>query len=109
MKMRCPYLFVESERRVCKQLIEYGLDEELDDFDISHYCEGNPNHCFYFRLYGNRKEVTESPEENVSEGPLVSTGAIVLHEATKPDEFQESSSDKTDKFSKLKRLFRNFV
>jgi hypothetical protein len=109
MKTRCPYLLVESEKKTCRQMIEHGLDEELDDFDITHYCQGNPNYCFYFRFFSSHKQGTEAPEENVSEGPLVSTGSIVLYEASKPNEFQESSLDESDRFSKLKRLLRNLV
>jgi hypothetical protein len=109
MKTECPYLLEESGKKTCKQMIEHGLDEELDDFDITHYCRGNPNYCFYFRFFSGKEQVTEPQQESVSENPTVLASTIVLHEASKPNEFQESFSDESDKFSKLKRLLHNLV
>jgi hypothetical protein len=26
------------------------MDEELSEFDLEHFCDGNPIYCYYFRL-----------------------------------------------------------
>lgn len=26
------------------------MDEELTEFDLKHFCDGNPVYCYYFRL-----------------------------------------------------------
>lgn len=44
---KCPHL---SSDRTCARMINEGLDGSLSDFDIKHFCNGNPLHCYYFRL-----------------------------------------------------------
>ena len=48
-KMRCPYLS-EKSKKVCVKMLEMNLNGELTDFDIKHFCDGNPIYCYYFRL-----------------------------------------------------------
>ena len=31
-------------------MLTENLDEELSDFDLKHFCDGNPIYCYYFRL-----------------------------------------------------------
>jgi hypothetical protein len=100
--MKCPYLHVETNGKVCRQMVNQGLDGELEDFDLKHYCEGNPNHCFFFRFFYNQESVLEQPEENEPSKPIVSMGAVVLEKAPP---LEESPSEKTDKPFKLKRFF----
>jgi len=46
--MKCPYLS-SSSQRICKRMIEASLDGEVSNFDIEHFCRGNPFYCYYFR------------------------------------------------------------
>ena len=45
-RMKCPHLSTDNK---CLKMLEEKLYEELTDFDIKHYCKGNPINCFYFR------------------------------------------------------------
>jgi hypothetical protein len=47
--MKCPYLSNASKKKCVKMLAE-NIDEELSDFDLKHFCDGNPIYCYYFRL-----------------------------------------------------------
>jgi hypothetical protein len=102
-KMKCPYMIIESGRKTCKHMIEQGLDEELDDFDLTHYCEGNPHYCFFFRFFGKREPNVEQPEQDESAKPMVSLGAVALDQPLQPAE----SSEKSDILIKLKRFFHH--
>ncbi len=31
-------------------MLEQNMDDELSDFDVKHFCDGNPVYCYYFRL-----------------------------------------------------------
>ena len=109
MKMECPYLSAVSDRRICRLMVGQRLDGELDDFDISHYCKGNPNYCFFFRSYSSRTQVTGQPEKNEPKKPnvpIVSIGSIVLNEPIQPD---EPSSKQSDKLLKLKRFLHRII
>ncbi len=37
------------------------MDEELSEFDLKHFCDGNPVYCYYFRstLAPTRARVSE--------------------------------------------------
>jgi len=47
--MECPHLAVNEGKKFCKKMKEAGTDGEVSDFDIQHYCQGNPVNCYYFR------------------------------------------------------------
>jgi hypothetical protein len=47
--MQCPHLSVKDEKKTCKRMEEEGMGGEVSDFDVQHYCQGNPNNCYYFR------------------------------------------------------------
>jgi hypothetical protein len=47
--MECPHLFVKDEVKICKRMVEMGVDAHVTDFDVQHYCHGNPINCYYFR------------------------------------------------------------
>jgi hypothetical protein len=64
MKMECPYLSAASDEKICKLMTEQGLDGAIDDFDITHYCKGNPNHCYFYRLCNVQKPTIEEQLEN---------------------------------------------
>jgi hypothetical protein len=49
MSMRCPYLYVNDNIKICKRMVEADIDARISDFDIEHYCNGNPVSCYYFR------------------------------------------------------------
>jgi hypothetical protein len=67
MKMKCPYLSDGSKEKICSLMIKQGLDGELDDFDITHYCKGNPNHCYFYRSYKVQKPTNEQLEDRKPE------------------------------------------
>ena len=67
MKMECPYLSAAPEGKICRLMVEQRLDGELDDFDITHYCKGNPNYCYFYRSCSLQKTAAEQLEENKSE------------------------------------------
>jgi hypothetical protein len=50
--MECPYL--SSSFRICKKMIEDGLDGAVSSFDIKHFCRGNPFYCYYFRSHPSK-------------------------------------------------------
>ncbi|MFB0514952.1 MAG: hypothetical protein ACETVQ_05180 [Candidatus Bathyarchaeia archaeon] len=106
IKMECPYLLIDPSRKICRQMTEQGLDGELDDFDVNHYCKGNPNYCFFFRFYNNRIQVTGQPEENELNVPIMPLTSIVLNE---PIQHDEPSSKQSDKLLKLKRFLRRIA
>jgi len=109
VKMGCPYILIDADRKICRKMLEKGLDGELDDFDVTHYCRGNPSHCFFFRFYNNRIEVSGQPEENdldVPIVPLIPLAPVVLDRTIQSD---ESSLKHSDKLLKLKRFLRRKV
>jgi hypothetical protein len=46
--MKCPYLSSASKKECVKMLAE-RMDGALSDFDLKHFCDGNPIYCYYFR------------------------------------------------------------
>jgi len=51
--MKCPY--ISNSPPKCTRMIEEGLDGELSDFDIQHFCDGNPVNCYFYRLSPSKK------------------------------------------------------
>jgi len=45
--VKCPHF--RSPNKICARMAEKGLDAKLSDFDIQHFCNGNPINCFFFR------------------------------------------------------------
>jgi hypothetical protein len=66
--MRCPYLS-SATKKVCVKMLEAQVSGELNDFDIKHFCDGDPVYCYYFRLPQLRK-ATESSTAESEEKPL---------------------------------------
>lgn len=54
--MKCPHL--RNSPPKCIRMIERGLDGNVSDFDIEHYCDGNPINCYFYRVLSSQK--TES-------------------------------------------------
>jgi hypothetical protein len=52
---KCPYLVNKSDK-VCRRMIDEGLDGELSQFDVEHYCNGNPMNCYYYRSVQSKRE-----------------------------------------------------
>jgi hypothetical protein len=46
-KMKCPY--ARNSPLKCIRMIEKGLDGNLSDFDVQHFCDGNPINCYFYR------------------------------------------------------------
>ena len=64
--MKCPYLS-EASKKVCVKMLELKLKGDLTDFDIRHYCIGNPIFCYYFRLPQIEKEMKENEKKTLKE------------------------------------------
>ena len=64
--MKCPYLS-EASKKVCVKMLELKLKGDLTDFDIRHYCTGNPIFCYYFRLPQIKKEMKEKEKKTLKE------------------------------------------
>jgi hypothetical protein len=47
-QMKCPY--VRNSPLKCVRMIEEGLDGKISDFDLQHFCDGNPVNCYFYRL-----------------------------------------------------------
>jgi len=52
--MKCPYL--RNSPPKCIRMIEKGLDGKISDFDIQHFCDGNPVNCYFYRLPPSQKD-----------------------------------------------------
>lgn len=65
--MKCPYLS-EASKKVCVKMLEHQLEDEITDFDIKHFCDGNPIYCYYFRLPAI--EAKETPIDEITQIPL---------------------------------------
>jgi len=64
--MKCPYLS-EASKKICVKMLELKLKGDLTDFDIRHYCTGNPIFCYYFRLPQIEKEMKENEKKTLKE------------------------------------------
>ena len=60
--MRCPYLS-NATKKVCVKMLEAQVSEDLNDFDIRHFCDGDPVYCYYFRLPQLQKTQPIQPEK----------------------------------------------
>ena len=47
--MKCPHLSSASKKECVKMLAE-NMGGELSEFDLKHFCDGNPIYCYYFRV-----------------------------------------------------------
>ena len=64
-RMKCPYLSIASSKE-CVKMLEQNMDEKLSDFDLKHFCDGNPVYCYYFRLPQLELKRAASPTEGQS-------------------------------------------
>jgi hypothetical protein len=48
--MQCLYLSINEGTRSCQRMLDLGMAAEVTDFDIEHFCEGNPVCCYFFRV-----------------------------------------------------------
>jgi len=62
--MKCPYLSVDEGKNICIRMEEEGKVGEVSDFDVLHYCNGNPVNCYYFR---NSKNTTVQSEKTLKQ------------------------------------------
>jgi len=67
--MKCPYLS-EASKKICVKMLELKLKGELTDFDIRHYCTGNPIFCYYFRLPQIEREMEKKKLRTIFEGEI---------------------------------------
>jgi len=52
--VRCPY-FNHNPKRICTRMVEQGLNGMVSEFDVKHFCKGNPFYCYYFRSGSSKK------------------------------------------------------
>jgi len=55
--MECPHLSVNDGKKTCKKMEAVGMEGELSNFDVQHYCQSNPINCYYFRTSDNETTV----------------------------------------------------
>ena len=48
-QVKCPHLLSRAEK-ICLSMVESGLDSEVSSFDVKHFCDDNPIHCYYHRF-----------------------------------------------------------
>ncbi|MGB9134326.1 MAG: hypothetical protein WCC63_01890 [Candidatus Bathyarchaeia archaeon] len=75
LKMKCPYLSSASKKECVKMLAE-SIGGELSEFDLKHFCDGNPVYCYYFRVPAARtttrlQKTDLEPETTPCETPLL--------------------------------------
>lgn len=58
--MKCPYLSSGSKKE-CVKMLSQDMVDELTDFDLAHFCDGNPVYCYYFRLPTQKSRQTIEP------------------------------------------------
>jgi len=63
--MQCPYLSANNGKKTCKQIEEKGMNGEVSDFDLQHFCQGNPVNCYYFRT--SEKQSTEPMKKTLKD------------------------------------------
>lgn len=69
--MQCPYLSTNRGNKTCHRMLDLGMDGEVTDFDIEHFCEGNPVCCYFFRVS------LDSSEPQKNEAPKAKIGRLV--------------------------------
>jgi hypothetical protein len=63
--MECPCLSECKGKKVCMEMLEKGIDDEVSDFDLEHYCQGNPVNCYFFRML--KREEADQPQKKLME------------------------------------------
>ncbi|MDH5437699.1 MAG: hypothetical protein OEX76_02230 [Candidatus Bathyarchaeota archaeon] len=53
--LRAKCLHLRSDK-TCAMMTKEGLNGNLSDFDIKHFCKGNPILCYYFRMPHPKKK-----------------------------------------------------
>jgi len=51
--MTCPHLVINAGKKICRRMLEDGLNGAVSDLDVKHYCKGKPIHCYYYRFPPN--------------------------------------------------------
>ncbi len=100
--MRCPYLSSASNKE-CVKMLEQNMDEELSDFDLKHFCDGNPVYCYYFRLPQLQlKGRPSAPGEPSRDGPH-ETKAVQWKDWSPAKRLVEDMLQTKDRFPSLSR------
>ncbi len=58
-------------------MVAENMDGDVSEFDMEHFCDGNPVYCYYFRLRALQESV-DLPEERVSLEVLPSDVPVLL-------------------------------
>ena len=53
--IKCPYLS-NGPKRICVKMVEADLDAGVSQFDAKHFCMGNPNNCYFFRVSSQKQK-----------------------------------------------------
>ena len=66
--MQCPSLMEHKEKKTCRKMLEMGIDDDVSDFDVEHYCQGKPVNCYFFRIQDDEKaQPIGKPERKLTE------------------------------------------
>ena len=66
--MQCPSLLKHKGKRTCRKMLEMGVDDDVSDFDLEHYCQGKPVNCYFFRIQEDEKaQLTDGLEWKLTE------------------------------------------
>lgn len=107
--MECPYISVAPNQKNCRLMTAQGLEGELDNFDVTHYCKGNPNHCYFYRLCYTQEPAVENFMEDV---PLEKTEVAFFNklseiEVKEPEISIDQSESPPVLLKLIKRGFRD--
>ena len=59
--MTCQYLSNVEGKKTCRRMLEEGMDGEVSDFDVQHFCTSNPVYCYYHRT--EQKQARMQPRD----------------------------------------------
>jgi hypothetical protein len=100
--MRCPYLSSASSKE-CVKMLEQNIDDELSDFDLKHFCDGNPVYCYYFRLPQLELKRTPSAAGEQSHDSADETKIVQWKDWSPAKQLAEDMLQTKDRFPSLPR------
>jgi hypothetical protein len=100
--MRCPYLSSASSKE-CVKMLEQNIDDELSDFDLKHFCDGNPVYCYYFRLPQLELKRTPAATEGQCQNNTVEAKILQWKDWSPTKGLAEDMLPTKDRFPSLQR------
>jgi len=59
LNVQCPHLSDKEGKKICQKLLDEGMEGEVSDFDVQHFCAANPMYCYYFRMPSKHAKTQE--------------------------------------------------